>query len=658
MIEKLGGEVSRGILLLAGGIYIILPLILGLILFPIFIRFLSRFSKESIKKEKFSLLFLWITILIYCSIFGTMSVLKYLSFHTTFFDLGIYDYAIWNIAKSGDLSYLFWGHFRPIVGVYAFFYKLFPSAITLLLLQTLAIGISAVPLYYIAREKLRSSYCALLIVVIYFLYSPVEYNNLVNFHADHLIILLMFLGFYFLEKKNVIAFLLVCLPGLFLKEPLILSVSMMGFYALVRYRMYKSGALLFIGSLLFFFLVINVIMPGLGGAYYRGGVKGSFSYLGNSVFEIIKTWVISQDIKSTENIGTNTAGSTKTDVLPYIYYIIFDRYASADTLKEVYNFDNSEFINYLSDRGFYVASKSRSNYAATAQSLAASLNMEYVNYLSDKVGKKSRNRMPIYRMLQDYKVWRFLKAKGYKFIHLGSLWYPTSRNKYADINYDLPFRTGFSLLLYKTTIFYPVDNALGVTKFGSARLGKWKDVPYKFDKLAEIPAIKEPVFVFAHFLLPHSPFIFDRNGNFLSRQEARKRSKVENYVDQLIFTNKKIKVLIEKLLSKSQSPPIIILQADEGPYPQRYWDDKDNFDWKQATGAELREKMRILNAYYLPNVDKSLLYPSITPVNSFRLIFNLYFDTHFELLPDKTYSFVDKSHIYNLFEVTDKVKYD
>jgi len=378
----------------------------------------------------------------------------------------------------------------------------------------------------------------------------------------------------------------------------------------------------------------------------------------NIVPHKLKTWVISRDIKSTENIGTNTAGSTKTDVLPDIYYIIFDRYASADTLKEVYNFDNSEFINYLSDRGFYVASKSRSNYAATAQSLAASLNMEYVNYLSDKVGKKSRNRMPIYRMLQDYKVWRFLKAKGYKFIHLGSLWYPTSRNKYADINYDLPFRTGFSLLLYKTTIFYPVDNALGVTKFGSARLGKWKDVPYKFDKLAEIPAIKEPVFVFAHFLLPHSPFIFDRNGNFLSRQEARKRSKVENYVDQLIFTNKKIKVLIEKLLSKSQSPPIIILQADEGPYPQRYWDDKDNFDWKQATGAELREKMRILNAYYLPNVNKSLLYPSITPVNSFRLIFNLYFDTHLELLPDKTYSFVDKSHIYNLFEVTDKVKYD
>ncbi len=68
--------------------------------------------------------------------------------------------------------------------------------------------------------------------------------------------------------------------------------------------------------------------------------------------------------------------------------------------------------------------------------------------------------------------------------------------------------------------------------------------------------------------------------------------------------------------------------------------------------------MRILNAYYLPGVDKDILYPSITPVNSFRLIFNLYFDTNFELLPDENYAFVDGRHIYKFFNVTDKVGYD
>jgi hypothetical protein len=66
--------------------------------------------------------------------------------------------------------------------------------------------------------------------------------------------------------------------------------------------------------------------------------------------------------------------------------------------------------------------------------------------------------------------------------------------------------------------------------------------------------------------------------------------------------------------------------------------------------------MGILNAYYLPNFDKKLLYPSITPVNSFRLVFNSYFDGTFELLPDENYAFVDESRIYSFFNVTDKVK--
>jgi len=287
---RLGEAVSSKFAIYAIGVYVVIPLLISVTASIILFKFFFRSSSQGKNaQEKFPSFFLWVAIIIYCSIFGTMSILRYLSFHTTFFDLGIYDHAIWNIAKRGDLSYLYWGHFRPIVGIYSFFYRLFPSAITLLVLQTLAIGLSAVPLYYIAKDKLGHGFYGLVIVIIFFLYSPVEYNNLENFHADHLIILFMFLGFYFLEKDKPFTFLLVCLPGLFLKEPLILSISMMGFYAVVRHRMYKSGTFVFVGSLLFFFLVINVIMPGLTGIDNGEGFKRSFSYLGNNVFEIVKT---------------------------------------------------------------------------------------------------------------------------------------------------------------------------------------------------------------------------------------------------------------------------------------------------------------------------------------------------------------------------------
>ena len=375
-----------------------------------------------------------------------------------------------------------------------------------------------------------------------------------------------------------------------------------------------------------------------------------------------KSNVTSQDIKSTQNIEINSIDSRKPDTLRDIYYIILDRYASTSTLKEIYNFDNSEFIDYLSDKGFYRASKSTANYLVTDHSLASSLNMEYINYLSDRMGEESRNFYPLFEMMQDYKVWRFLKSKGYKFIHFGTWWRGTKRNKYADTNFKLAYSLSefsqFLDVLYKTTMFHPIDWKLDITGFASTwRRQNWKRVLQKFDELAEVPNIKEPTFVFAHMLIPHDPYVFNRNGNFVTEEEERKRTKIVNYVDQLIFTNKKLKILIDKLLSDSELSPIIVLQADEGPYPQRYIADKLNFNWEQARKEELREKMRILNAYYLPGVDKDILYPSITPVNSFRLIFNLYFDTNFEFLPDENYAFVDEGHIYKFFNVTDKVKY-
>ncbi len=310
MITEIGGKLSGSAFLVAMGVYIIFPAVLTILVFFIFSRVPFSSPVKSERKERFFSLLLWAVIASYCGIFGTMSVLRYLSFNTAFYDLGIYDHAIWKIANQGNWKYLAWGHFRPIVGVYALFYKLFPSAITLLLLQTAAIGLSAVPLYYIAKSSLKSNYYALLIVIVYLLYSPVIYNNLFDFHADHLIILLMFWGFYFLQKDKPLAFFLVCLPGLFLKESLILSMGAMGFYAIICYRKYKSGGILFIGAAIFFYLVTKYIMPYLGYDLYIGIIshEGSFSYLGSNLFEAAKNlllhpWIAVRELMNVWKMG-------------------------------------------------------------------------------------------------------------------------------------------------------------------------------------------------------------------------------------------------------------------------------------------------------------------------------------------------------------------
>jgi hypothetical protein len=139
--------------------------------------------------------------------------------------------------------------------------------------------------------------------------------------------------------------------------------------------------------------------------------------------------------------------------LPDIYYIIFDGYAGESSLEEFYDYDNHEFINFLTEKGFYVASKSRCNYPWSYLSLASSLNMEYINYLSEDAGLESDDRTLPYRMITENKVWKFLHSKGYKFVHLNSSgWGPTDRNRNADISIQVNRFNEFNILLIQTTM--------------------------------------------------------------------------------------------------------------------------------------------------------------------------------------------------------------
>jgi len=107
--------------------------------------------------------------------------------------------------------------------------------------------------------------------------------------------------------------------------------------------------------------------------------------------------------------------------------------------------------------------------------------------------------------------------------------------------------------------------------------------------------------------------------------------------------------LIDKILSSSEVKPIIIIQSDEGPAPEGYSDLGAN-----NSDQQLKQKFGILNAYLLPDIDESVLYPSISPVNSFRIVFNLYFRTDFEILTDKHFM-SSYYYVYKFLDVTDRL---
>jgi len=332
-----------------------------------------------------------------------------------------------------------------------------------------------------------------------------------------------------------------------------------------------------------------------------------------------------------------------------------DRYAGAQTLKTLYRFDNREFLSYLEAKGFYVAAQSAANYPSTAQSLASSLNLQYIGYLKDIVAPESQNWAPLHHLLRNHRVAQFLQGKGYRYIQLGSWWEPTRTNERADSSrYFTPLPEMF-YVLSSTTMLAPISDTWDRLSW---RRAHWRANQNQFIDLVNTIDAQGPKFVFAHFLLPHEPYVFDRNGDFQPIHRVNERAEEENYVDQLIFANSMLQKTLDSLLKTPKTPPVVIIQADEGPWPRRYTNQYASFDWENATDSELNQKMKILNCFYLPRVSHGNLYRRISPVNTFRFIFNTYFKTNLPLLPDEHFIYRNRRHPHNLRNITSRMTPD
>ena len=369
----------------------------------------------------------------------------------------------------------------------------------------------------------------------------------------------------------------------------------------------------------------------------------------------LTTWLSGHQHGRPGGTAEASADRSKPNSLPDIYYIILDGYARADVLEELYGYDNGEFLDYLKGSGFWVADKSKSNYCQTALSLASSLNLQYLRELISRTHDDSRNTSLLRNLIRDSEVLRLLRKHGYEFVAFSSGYSFTEMNK-ADI-YMCPsaaLSESQNLLINATPVRPLLAKLLLKSQFDLHR----DRLLYIFDQLPRVGKPDTPVFVFAHIMAPHPPFVFGeegepircdgefsyRDGSHYTKKTGQEEYK-RDYLRQLVFINKKTKEAINGILAASVVPPVIILQADHGPGSTLEWDDPQ--------GSNLEERMSILNAYYLPGAGDELVYDEISPVNTFRIICNHYFGTNYGLLADKSY-FSDHRHPYRFINVTNR----
>ncbi len=358
----------------------------------------------------------------------------------------------------------------------------------------------------------------------------------------------------------------------------------------------------------------------------------------------------SRATRSAAAVDTALAGPGGPPPTRDIYYLVFDRYGSADALETAFGITDNDLYGWLEQRGFQVQEESRANYRATDFSLAATLNMTYLDELTETIGRDSGDRTPAQTMLRDHRVGKELQAMGYRYVHLGSWFGPTASIPWADENVTAGVTSEFESVLRDTTMLPALERARGGEKAAPTFFDRHGDIPlFQFRQLTRLASAPGPKFVFAHILLPHDPYVFRADGTRYTEAESKDMDEAELYAGQMAFLNTRIKELVETLTAGGdESDPIIILQADEGPLACR------SVDCPGDDPRYFHIRFGNLNAMFLPSVD-AVVPEDLSSVNTFRFLFAKAFGQDLELLPDRSFTWPDNDHIYDFRDITDQI---
>jgi hypothetical protein len=346
---------------------------------------------------------------------------------------------------------------------------------------------------------------------------------------------------------------------------------------------------------------------------------------------------------------------------PDIYYIVLDGYIRSDILKEMYHFDNSDFLTNLKGKGFIVPPSNHSNYPATPLSISSTLNMDYIQSLVP-VLKNTPQRWLLKPFIDQGRVRALLESQGYQTISLSTDWSITENDTTDLYLHAYPVMlTEFERFVLGKTPLRMVEPLLkGFASIPNANTHR-KIIQYSFDATADLPNIPGPKFVFVHIISPHPPFLFDKDGNpvfeednypfsFKDANEYELDSRgvyAPRYVEQVQFVNHEVEKMVDRILAQSKTPPIILIQSDHGSGMLT--------DLGSPDKSCIRERFSPFAAYYLPGVKPKSIPEDISNVNIFRIVLNEYFKAGLPLLESRQYFNKDMQQYFEFVDVSGRL---
>jgi uncharacterized membrane protein len=232
-----------------------------------------------------------IGVALYAVIFSFITVTRHLTLQTHALDLGYYVQLTWNLARGAgpwvSLPEMHaWGdHFSPIMYLFVPAFWVAPGAIPLLIAQSVALALGALPVFWLAARRLGDERPAAVFAVLYLINTSLHGINVRDFHSAALAIPLLLAAIYFAEAERPWLFAASVLLTLMTREDAAIPVVGLGLWLAFSKRRWLPGTVVAAGALALLLVETRYLMP-----YFRGTPYphlGRYAHLGRSVPEIV-----------------------------------------------------------------------------------------------------------------------------------------------------------------------------------------------------------------------------------------------------------------------------------------------------------------------------------------------------------------------------------
>ncbi|ACB53693.1 putative membrane protein [Crocosphaera subtropica ATCC 51142] len=226
--------------------------------------------------------------------------LRHWLFQSNALDLGWFDQSLYLISQgkppivSFSEDHILGDHAAFIFYPLALFYVIYSNVHWLFLIQAIALSISIVLLWLLAKQAGLKDNLALTIVGVYLLYPLIFNVNLFDFHSEVIALPTIFWAVLAARSKKILQFIIAIILILSCKAVLSLTVAAMGVWLLFFENRKKYGILALFLGVFWFIITTQLIIPQFSGD--EVAAVGRYSFLGDSVIEILTNLILKPNI--------------------------------------------------------------------------------------------------------------------------------------------------------------------------------------------------------------------------------------------------------------------------------------------------------------------------------------------------------------------------